>query len=142
MFPGINKRPHTAIHIHSNFFISLFFTQLEKSAKDTNIIHTFLFEKDLSEIIGLESKKEFILDFYKTITKRISILYHNDKNLKINDRINGYLAYTNYKITKKPVELLKLKSIMKMSVYVLFSGTENYQSQEEGGGRCLNICPI
>ena len=59
-------------------------------------INTFLFEKDLSEIIGLESKKEFILDFYKTISKRISILYHNDKNLKISSLHKSYLARSNY----------------------------------------------
>ncbi len=64
-------------------------------------INKYLFEMDLASLINLKSIKKELLDFYEVISKRIAILYQQDKNLKISNCIsghlsNGYLAKANY----------------------------------------------
>ena len=61
-------------------------------------INKYLFETDLASIIGLESKKEQLCNLFDVLSKRIAILYHQDKNLQINSTDNPYLAYSNYKL--------------------------------------------
>ncbi len=60
-------------------------------------INKYLFEIDLAEIIGLKSIRKELLNFYKVISRRIAILYQQDKNLKISN-CNGYLAKANYEL--------------------------------------------
>ncbi len=61
-------------------------------------IDKYLFEIDLAEIIGLKSIKKELLDLYKVISKRIAILYQQDKNLQISNGSGSYLAMANYKL--------------------------------------------
>jgi len=60
-------------------------------------ITKYLFEIDLAEIIGLKSIRKELLNLYKVISRRIAILYQQDKNLKIS-YCNGYLAKANYEL--------------------------------------------
>ncbi len=62
-------------------------------------IDKYLFEMDLAEIIELKSIKKELLDFYEVISRRIAILYKQDKNLIISSNdLNGYLALANYEL--------------------------------------------
>lgn len=61
-------------------------------------INEYLFNQDLAPIIGLESIKNKLLEFYKEISKRVAVMYHDDKYLKISMYSNGYLAHSNYKL--------------------------------------------
>ena len=59
-------------------------------------INKYLFEMDLAKIIGLDSIKNKIIELYRVLSKRISILYHNDKDLRISTFTDGFLARANY----------------------------------------------
>ncbi len=60
-------------------------------------INKFLLEIDLAPIIGLVSPKSNFLELYQVISRRIAILYHQDKKLKISQ--SGMpLAEANYKL--------------------------------------------
>lgn len=59
-------------------------------------INKYLFQKDLSEIIGVESIKNDLIELFNEFSKRIAILYHQDKNLRISTHTNDYLARANY----------------------------------------------
>ena len=61
-------------------------------------INKYLFELDLADIICIESKKDDLIELYDVLTKRIAILYHQDKNLKICSNTFDYLAQANYKL--------------------------------------------
>lgn len=61
-------------------------------------INKYLLEIDLAEIIGLKSIKNYLLKFYNDISKRIAVLYQQDKNLLISNYSNSYLANSNYKV--------------------------------------------
>ena len=61
-------------------------------------MNEYLFNNDLAEILGLKSIKQKLLDFYEVISKRIAILYQQDKDLKISSRSSGYLARANYEL--------------------------------------------
>ena len=61
-------------------------------------INKYLFEKDLAEIIGTKSIKKDLIELYSVLSKRIAILYQQDKKLKISSFTNGYLAHANYKL--------------------------------------------
>ncbi len=63
-------------------------------------IDKYLFTIDLAEIIGLNSIKKDLLDFYTVISRRIAILYQQDKNLKISN-YGSYLAKANYELLIK-----------------------------------------
>ncbi len=67
-------------------------------------INKYLFELDLAKIIGLKSIKQELLNFYKDISKRIAILYQQDKNLKISNGSGSYLAMANYKLLSNGFE--------------------------------------
>ena len=100
-------------------------------------INKYLFEIDLAEIIGLDSIKDEMIELYKDLSKKIAILYHNDKNLKINDRINGYLAYSNYELLKEGNEQYFNSSFgfgaYKRSVDIDVSKLSFAESHEIGG---------
>lgn len=70
------------------------FNQWPMQCKD---IEKYLFNIDLAEIIGLKSIKNELLDFYRVISKRIAVLYQQDKNLEISSRSNGYSLYIDLK---------------------------------------------
>lgn len=61
-------------------------------------IDKYLFGIDLASLIELKSIKKELLDFYKVISRRISILYQQDNNLKISNCSGGYLARANYEL--------------------------------------------
>lgn len=61
-------------------------------------INKYLFKIDLSKIIGTKSIKKQLLELYNTFSKRIAILYHYDRNLKVSSSTNSYLAQANYKL--------------------------------------------
>lgn len=61
-------------------------------------INKYLFEIDLAEIINVKSIKSELIDLYNVISKRIAILYHQDRNLKVSSYRNGYLKRSNYEL--------------------------------------------
>lgn len=61
-------------------------------------INKYLFEMDLAEIIGTKSIKKDLIELYSVLSKRIAILYHQDKNLRISTYSNVYLARANYEL--------------------------------------------
>jgi len=61
-------------------------------------INKYLFKIDLSKIIGTKSIKKQLLELYNTFSKRIAILYHYDRNLKVSSSTNSYLARANYEL--------------------------------------------
>lgn len=64
--------------------------------KQCTDINTYLFETDLAKIIGIKSIKNTLIELYNIFSKRISVLYNQDKNLKISIYKNKYLARANY----------------------------------------------
>ena len=52
----------------------------------------------MSKIIGTKSIKKQLLELYNTFSKRIAILYHYDRNLKVSSSTNSYLARANYEL--------------------------------------------
>lgn len=64
-----------------------------KQCKDIN---KYLFEIDLANIINVKSIKNELLELYKVFSKRIAIMYHEDKNLKISSSYGNYLSDANY----------------------------------------------
>ena len=73
-------------------------TLIEKQnwPRQCNDINKYLFEIDLASIIGVKSIKDEIIDLYNVFSKRIAILYHQDKNLQIRTSSSAYLARANY----------------------------------------------
>jgi len=61
-------------------------------------INKYLFEIDLADIINLKSIKNQLFEMYSVFSKRIAILYSQDKNLKISSYSNIYLARSNYEL--------------------------------------------
>lgn len=61
-------------------------------------INKYLFNTDLATIIGVKSIKNQLIDLYNGFSKRIAILYNQDKNLRISSASNVYLAEANYKL--------------------------------------------
>lgn len=66
-----------------------------KQCKDIN---KYLFEIDLSKIIGVSSIKNELIELYNAISQRIAILYHQDRNLKVTSCHGSYLARANYEL--------------------------------------------
>jgi len=66
-----------------------------KQCKDIN---KYLFETDLAVIIGVNPIKRDLIEIYNVFSKRISVMYHNDINLKISSKTDGYLARANYEL--------------------------------------------
>lgn len=66
--------------------------------KQCNDINKFLFDVDLAEIIGVKSIKNELIELYNVLSKRIAILYKQDRNLKITSFHDSYLARANYEL--------------------------------------------
>lgn len=66
--------------------------------KQCNDINKYLFEIDLSEIIGVSSIKNELIELYNALSQRIAILYHQDRNLKVASCYGSYLARANYEL--------------------------------------------
>lgn len=73
-------------------------TENHEWPKQCDDIIEYLFEMDLAEIIGVESMKYSFIQLYSAISKRIAILYHQDRNLQISSFGGSYLAMANYKL--------------------------------------------
>ena len=69
-------------------------------------INKYLLELDLAKIIGVKSMKAELLDFYDVISRKIAILYQQDKILKISNCDGGYLAVANYELLIKDYQKL------------------------------------
>ena len=69
-------------------------------------INRYLLSLDLAKIIKEKSIKNELLDLYKTLAKRIAILYHNDHNLMISTYDSKFLARANYELLIKGYEKL------------------------------------
>lgn len=69
-----------------------------KWPRQCNDINKYLFETDLAEIICIESIKKELVELYNVISKRVAILYHQDRNLKVSTHSNIYLARANYEL--------------------------------------------
>ena len=67
-------------------------------------INKYLFEYDLAVIIGLPSIKSKITEMYKTLAKRIAVLYSEDDKLNISTDHGSYLAGANYNLLIKGYE--------------------------------------
>ena len=61
-------------------------------------INKYLLEMDLAEIIDTKSIRKDLMELYSVISKRIAVLYQQDKELKISSCTNGYLAHSNYEL--------------------------------------------
>jgi len=61
-------------------------------------INKYLLNTDLAKIIGVKSVKNKLIELYNEFSKRIALLYHQDKNLQISNRSNSYLAAANYEL--------------------------------------------
>ena len=61
-------------------------------------INKFLLKIDLAKIIGLKSIRNNLIEIYNVISKKVAILYHQDRNLKISSCSGGYLAKANYEL--------------------------------------------
>lgn len=73
-------------------------TENHEWPKQCDDIIEYLFEMDLAEIIGVESMKYSFIQLYSAISKRIAILYHQDRNLQISTNGSSYLARANYEL--------------------------------------------
>lgn len=94
---------YIAAEIIANIWHSYIDKQIEnhnwpRQCKDIN---KYLFEMDLAEIIGTKSIKKDLIELYSVLSKRIAILYQQDKKLKISFYKNGYLAHANYIISSR-----------------------------------------
>ena len=69
-------------------------------------IQKYLIDIDLAEVIGLDSMKAQLLEFYQEMAKRIAIMYHQNHNLVIDSASNFYLANSNYRLLTKGYEEL------------------------------------
>lgn len=67
-------------------------------------INKFLIDMDLAETIGVKSIKNELLELYKVLSKRIAILYHSDRNLRVSSYESVYLAKANYDLLIKGYE--------------------------------------
>ena len=61
-------------------------------------INKYLFDIDLAEIIGVKSLKNELIDLYNTFSRRITIMYHQDRYLRISSHYSSYLARANYEL--------------------------------------------
>lgn len=74
--------------------------------KQCTDINKYLFDMDLAKIINIKSIKDKLIEVYNEFSKRIAILYHQDKNLQISTHTNRYLARANYDLIIQGYEKL------------------------------------
>lgn len=97
---------YVAAEIISNIWDSYINKEIKRNTwpKQCKDINKYLFELDLAEIIGVKSIKNKLVELYKVLSKRIAILYHQDKNLKISSYTNVYLSRANFELLIKGYE--------------------------------------
>lgn len=91
---------YVAIEIITNIWNSYIDKLVEnhrwpRQCKDIN---KYLLEIDLAETIGIKSIKSDLFELYNVLSKRVAILFHQDRDLKISSYSNGYLARANYEL--------------------------------------------
>lgn len=98
-------------------------------------INKYLLETDLSTIINLKSIKKELLELYNAISKRIAIMYHQDRNLQISSFGGSYLAMANYKLLIEGYENLFSIAFVKYnkSLNINLSTLTFRESHELGG---------
>lgn len=91
---------YVAAEIITNIWNSFIDKQIQNHTwpKQCKDINKYLFEVDLAEIIDAKSIKKDLVELYSVLSKRVAILYQQDKQLKINSHTNKYLAHANYKL--------------------------------------------
>lgn len=67
-------------------------------------MNKYLLEVDLAEVIGVESIRSTLFELYIVLSKRIAVLYHQDKNLQISTHAHSYLARANYELLIRDYE--------------------------------------
>lgn len=82
------------VNIWENYIKKLI--ENHKWPRQCSDINKYLFETDLVETIGVESIKNDLIELFNEFSKKIAILYHQDKNLRISTHTNVYLARANY----------------------------------------------
>lgn len=95
-------------------------------------IYQYLLEDDLAERIELSPLKQKMLHIYDTISKRTSILFNNDPNLKVGNMEQVYLTQANYDLVTKGL-YLDVKILIDYSKkQITFSGF-HYKVKEDWG---------
>ncbi len=106
-------------------------------------IDKYLFDTDLSEVIGIPMRDK-LLEFYSTFSKRIAVLYNQDKDLKATSYRGSCLSRANYKILIQgyeklikttfkahkvliDIDLSKLKITEFEEVYCDYKNGDNYE---------------
>lgn len=91
---------YVAAEIITNIWNSFIDKQIQNHTwpEQCRDINKYLFEVDLAEIIDAESIKKDLVELYSVLSKRVAILYQQDKQLKISSYTNSYLAHANYKL--------------------------------------------
>lgn len=89
---------YVSAEIVTQIWLSYIDEQIEnqKWPRQCKDINKYLFEIDLSEIIGIPSIKDELIELYNVISKRIAILYLQDRNLNVTSYQGSYLARANY----------------------------------------------
>ena len=97
---NLNVGKYIAAGIMTNIWNSYIDKQVQNHTwpRQCTDINKYLLEMDLAEIIGTKSIKKDLIELYSALSKRIAILYQQDKNLKINTFTSEYLANSNYKL--------------------------------------------
>lgn len=97
---------YTASEIISNIWDSYINQEIKHQTwpKQCKDINKYLFKLDLAEIIGVKSIKNKLVELYKVLSKRIAVLYHEDKNLQISSYSNVYLSKANFDLLIKGYE--------------------------------------
>ena len=110
---SIEIDPHDLIigkYIAAEIITQIWFSYIDKKIennrwpKQCRDINKYLFEIDLATIIQVESIKDRLLNLYEVFSKRIALLYSQDKNLKVSSYEIGYLARANYELLIKDYE--------------------------------------
>ena len=97
---------YLAAEIISQMWSSYIDEQIERKKwpEQCRDINKYLFEMDLSTLIELKPIKNELLQLYSVLSKRIAILYQEDRNLKVSSREASYLAKANYMLLIKGYE--------------------------------------
>lgn len=98
-------------------------------------INKYLLDLDLAEVIEVKSIRSELLALYRSLSKRIAILYSQDRKLCISTGGNGYLAKSNYDlIAQGNEELFKMAfGPYKKHLNIDLSKSAFTESHEDGG---------
>lgn len=107
-------------------------------------INKYLFDIDLAEIIGVKSIKNELIDLYNTFSRRIAIMYHQDRNLRISSHYSSYLARANYELLIEGYEKIvdRVFEPLKKELEIDLSTLTYKESYETEGDSYIDEDPI